>query len=522
MSTERPQYFENTLTPVTINATTLSNSLQELRAAVHNGAALVHQNEPLPDKWGFGGMFKHFPGVALAFLRLDYQSPVLADGKGSSSPDYRQYALQRIPAEFPDIPLLPSRLSPAGSFSPLAAVALRILSTVAKSNWVSNAELSLPQEDITCLHDAVNLAMKNGPIVPHDDRKMGGDEMLYGRAGLLWTLLNVRKHQFSEKTRTALAPVLTMIPELLRVIIDAGRQGSKDYIQKHGTKDAQPLMYAWMEGHFCFGAVHGITGILPIILACNRDEISEYLPEIGETITALCKFSIASNGHLPMTVPPFSFGRQSELVQLCHGSPGILILLATALKNEELTRDYWQPEWDQTIYMATGRVWEEGILSKGGSLCHGISGNAWPWLMLHDAVEYHSRAIQDARNAYLQRTQELALADVELSQKLTPDFFLSRALAFLLHSFETRPYNSSPATSDKDYRMPDDPYSLSEGLAGNLCAWADACAVLEARIRKMEFSEKGLGFENDSIFQQAMRAQLGFPLIGGNGATGLL
>jgi hypothetical protein len=83
---------------------------------------------------------------------------------------------------------------------------------------------------------------------------MGGDEMLYGRAGLLWALLNVRAHQFDDETQKALSPVLNKIPELLRVMIDAGRQGSKDYNQKNGDPDAHPLMYAWMEGHYCFGA----------------------------------------------------------------------------------------------------------------------------------------------------------------------------------------------------------------------------------------------------------------------------
>ncbi|KAJ5157368.1 uncharacterized protein N7482_008468 [Penicillium canariense] len=518
---ERPQYYENTLTPLPINPATLIDSLRELRAAVYNGAEIIHANEPIPDKWSVGGMFKHFPGVALAFLRLDYQSSVLAREKAASL-NFRQYALQRIPSGLPDIPLRPSRLSPGGSFSPLAAVTLHILSAVAETNWELDARPSLPQEDIICLHDAVNLALKNGPIVLHDDRKMGGDEMLYGRAGLLWALLNVRAHRFSEESEKALAPVFAMVPQLICSIIDAGRECSKCYIQEHGDKDAHPLMYAWMEGYYCFGTAHGITGILPILLSCRSEELAGYMPEIGETITALCKFSVANNGHLPMTLPPFPSKRPSELVQFCHGSPGILILLGTALQNEQLTRDYWHPTWDQAIYQATCRTWEEGILSKGGSLCHGISGNAWPWLMLHNAFEYHSTHIDEARREYFQRTLESIQPDGNLSRQLTPDFFLSRALAFMLHSFETRPYNSSPATSDKDYRTPDDPYSLFEGLAGNVCAWAETCAVIQARLRKVDLSEEGASVDGHGMFQRAMRCQLGFPLVGGNGAGGLL
>ena len=225
-----------------------------------------------------------------------------------------------------------------------------------------------------------------------------------------------------------------------------------------------------------------------------------------------------------MALPSYSYGQRSEFVQLCHGCPGILILLATAYKNVPLTQAYWCPEWDQAIYLATGRIWEEGLLSKGGSLCHGIAGNSWPWLLLHDCFEHHPDTIKEARYEYQRRSSTPLVSNADLSDQLTPDFFLSRALAFLLHARETRPYNPAPVTSNKDYRVPDDPYSMFEGLAGNVCAWADTCAVLQARLRKMELSVKtgSDALKADHDFQQAIRSTLGFPLIGGNGAIGLL
>ncbi|KAJ5834482.1 hypothetical protein N7447_000508 [Penicillium robsamsonii] len=521
---ERPQYFENTLTPLQINATTLLESLQELRAAVRNGAGLIQENTLLPETWGPAGMFKAFPGITLAFLRLDYQSLVLEDHKAASI-DYRRYALERIPSSLPDTPLLASRLSPAGSSSPMTAVTLRILGTFAKNNWQDNVNVNITREDITYLHDAMQWALKNEPLVLHDGRKMGGDEMLFGRAGLLWALLNVRAHHFDQETQEAISPVLAAIPELIRMIIDAGRQGSQEYIKKNGAQHAHPLMYTWMEGYYCFGAVHGITGILTILLSCEPHELTDYLPAIGGTITALCKLSGAANGHLPMTLPPYSIGQRSELVQLCHGSPGLLILLGAALKNKPLTCAHWDPSWDQAMYLGTERVWEEGLLSKGGSLCHGVAGNAWGWLLLHDCFEYHLDILSDARTAYLQRSRLSALPNAEVNQTLTSDFFLSKALAFMLHARETKPYNSSPASSDKNYRIPDDPYSLFEGLAGNVCAWADTCAVIQARLRKMELVEQGVcatsGLSRDPVFRAVFDRQLGFPALGGNGATGI-
>ncbi|KAJ5748208.1 uncharacterized protein N7511_009904 [Penicillium nucicola] len=520
---ERPQFFPNTLILPTINEATLTASLKELHVAVRNGAEKIRENSPLPGSWGSHGIFRGFPGVALAFLRLDYQSSMLGN-TDEASPDFRQLGLQQVPSVLPETPLLPSRLSAIGSSSPVTAITLRVLAALSEVNW-ENGKANIAVEDISCLLDAVQMALKNEPLVTHDGRKMGGDEILFGRAGLLWTLLNIRAHTFDEHTQKALTPVLGKVPELIRVIIDAGRQGSKSYVEKNGNQEAHELMYSWMEDHYCFGAVHGITGILAVILAAKPEELVEHLPVVGDTITALCKLSIATNGHLPMTLPPFSFGQQSELVQLCHGTPGLLILLAAALKNSALTRAHWDPSWDQAIYLGSERVWEEGLLSKGGSLCHGISGNAWPWLLLHNTFEYSSKNVNDAREAYLQRAQVSTLPNADVSQKLTGDFFLSRALAFMLHARETRPYNSSPAESDTDYRMPDAPYGLFEGLPGNVCAWADTCAVLQAKLRKMELVQQGVcatsGVPKDPAFQEALLKQIGFPTLGGNGATGL-
>lgn len=79
MTEKRLQYFENTLVPLPVDKTTLSNSLQELRAAVRKGAESVHANDPLPEKWGVGGIFKHFPGTK------PYQESRLLGGAGWTS-----------------------------------------------------------------------------------------------------------------------------------------------------------------------------------------------------------------------------------------------------------------------------------------------------------------------------------------------------------------------------------------------------------------------------------------------------
>lgn len=212
---------------------------------------------------------------------------------------------------------------------------------------------------------------------------------------------------------------------------------------------------------------------------------------IAETITGLCRISIANNGHLPSSIPSRSRSRGFPLVQICHGAPGLLTLLATARKNNHL-RTYWKSEWDEAIHLSAERVWQEGLLSKGGSLCHGLTGNAWSLLALHESFELDSHAEGNDKS----------------------DYFLSRALALLLLARETPPYSTAlDISSGYDFRMPDRPYSLYEGLSGELCAWAEACVVVQARLCNEVGQTEG---------QQAKEKALGIPCLGGNGVSGVM
>lgn len=226
------------------------------------------------------------------------------------------------------------------------------------------------------------------------------------------------------------------------------------------------------------------------LLSCETEELESYLSLIADTITGLCRICIANHGHLPSSIPPRSSSRSSHLVQICHGAPGLLITLASARKHQHLRTAFWQPEWSQAIRLASDKIWQEGLLTKGGSLCHGLTGNAWSLLMLHDSFSFGS--------------------DSESS-----DYFLSRALSLLLLARESPPYSTAlNIRSSYDFRIPDRPYSLYEGLAGELCAWAEACVVIQRRLC-------GLGLNEVDREQYRLR-QLGMPCLGGNGAKGLM
>ncbi|KAF7597487.1 LanC-like protein 2 [Aspergillus hancockii] len=510
-----PQYYPNTLAPAQTSKENLEKILHELRAAVNRGARMVQEGCSPSVEWGKAGLYTGVGGIALAFLRLDRQALSVME-PGQAPIDFGQLARERIVSRGPDIPLQPGRLSPLGSSSPVAATVMRILAAATSGSAVSD-------EDITCLQEAVKLALRNGHMVLHGGETTGGDEFIYGRAGLLWSILNLRLQKFQGDAQKHLQRVFDAVPDLVDVIIDAGRQGRKDYIKEHGEEEALPLMWSWKK--FYLGAVHGITGILAVLLACRIEELNDgasrnYLPWIADTITGSCKICVANNGHLPTRVPIHSSSHHSyPLVQICHGSPGILLLMACARRNPLVTK-YWEPVWDEAIYLATERTWNEGLLSKGGSLCHGIAGNALPLLMLHDSFEYSRQTMQIAKRNYMDRTQTTGTTCAE--DKISSDYFLSRALALLLHAQETPPYSTSNI-----YRMPDHPFSLHEGLSGIVCAWADACVGIQARLRKMGMEQdrnepvSETDLQRDPVFKELATRQLGFPTIVNYRPTGL-
>lgn len=245
---------------------------------------------------------------------------------------------------------------------------------------------------------------------------------------------------------------------------------------------------------------------MTILLGCEQSELGEALPVIALTITSLCKLCVSCKGHLPSSVPPRKSSRP-PLVQICHGAPGLLFLLGYARRSKYLVPNYWEPVWDEAIRDSSERIWSEGILSKGGGLCHGIAGNAWPFLTLHDTFEYHKEIITQSRQAYQNRTNMTPGDEI-----LSGDYFLSRALALLRCAQITQPFDQG--SSGNQFRLPDSPFSLFEGLAGTDCAWSEACVAIKTRLRKEEVDDAAQdisAFERDNQFLSNSRHILGIP-----------
>jgi hypothetical protein len=188
-------------------------------------------------------------GTVLSFLRLEKQRRALEDV--SPLPDFRELALERLLPATTLHKLSPSRLSPLTS--PLGDVVLRILAALEAPSKTDGVGTIL-SDDIMALNQAVELSSKHGRFTEHKGHRMGDDEMLYGRTGLLWAILNIRSHALDRSTYSAMQPMFDGVPQLVRVVLEAGREGAKDFVRQHGSENAFPLMWVWMEGYYGLGA----------------------------------------------------------------------------------------------------------------------------------------------------------------------------------------------------------------------------------------------------------------------------
>lgn len=110
------------------------------------------------------------------------------------------------------------------------------------------------QDDINALDAAAQRSLNHDYAVPSGDEIRGVDEVLYGRAGLLWAFLNVRSHAADQGLRAVLRPVTEAVPGLVDVILDAGRRGARDFVRLHGEKNALALMWPYKDERYSLGA----------------------------------------------------------------------------------------------------------------------------------------------------------------------------------------------------------------------------------------------------------------------------
>ena len=109
-------------------------------------------------------------------------------------------------------------------------------------------------------------------------------------------------------------------------------------------------------------------------------------------------------------------------------------------------------------------TWEKGLLLKGNGLCHGISGNG---LLLHTMARWHNKQPVEVE-------QQLGLDQGSLAQ--VTSLYRVRSLMFAralsLQSIQ-QPTEEFQDRQRMKVGVPDHPWSLMEGLAGEICMLAD-------------------------------------------------
>jgi lantibiotic modifying enzyme len=209
-------------------------------------------------------------------------------------------------------------------------------------------------------------------------------ELLIGRIGLVLAYLMLN-HYFNEN----IIDYHTVIHPVVDKILEVGREPRLDH-----------LSWRWHDKEY-IGAVHGIAGILKILL--HIDEVKRDV-DIMNDIEKTCDWLVSiqyDSGNIPSS----GESKSDRLMQFCHGAPGVLPLI---LQMYHITK---KQSYLDCCIKACDAIWRYGILTKGPSLCHGICGNLYPFLLMSKVIDH---------NKYLNMAKYFAIKGLDCAEKNTP------------------------------------------------------------------------------------------------------
>ncbi|XP_017154074.1 lanC-like protein 3 homolog [Drosophila miranda] len=262
--------------------------------------------------------------------------------------------------------------------------------------------------------------------IPSGKDDGGSDSMLVGRAGYLSGCYWLNDILPGKKI-----PDEDLI-SVCKIIIASGRE--------YSTKNNSylPLMYEY-HGMEYLGAAQGLCGILQVLLDSpwfrkDHSQASEsplldisapadVLHDVKRTLDCVLTQQDV-DGNFPVTLEDEG---EKRLVQWCHGTPGIVYLMAKAYLI------FMEPKYLRALVRSADFVWRKGFVRKGPGICHGVAGNGYVFLLLFRLTN---------QRIYLYRAYKF----IEL---MTSEEFKQKA------------------------RVPDRPHSLYEGLAGTVCFLVD-------------------------------------------------
>lgn len=283
------------------------------------------------------------------------------------------------------------------------------------------------------------LLLNSGSVTSENSNEEECDVM-YGRSGYVHAILFVRK-EIADKNYG--------FKEVTQLLMDILKQGMKNKTESY------PLLWIWHHKIY-LGSAHGVAGILQTLISCKQElkDISIHMKhdvasDIRNTIMTLTSTCFQS-GNLPSSLG----NERDSLVQWCHGSVGHILLLVKAYEvfdDEQFLHDAER--------LAINVVWSRGFLKKGVGLCHGISGNAYPFLALYRAFKLFQERGGAVENTDIDRWLGLSWKFAEFAVK---------------HLEQLR-------------NVPDHPFSLFEGLGGLCSLLLDLKSPMKSSFPLFEF-----------------------------------
>ena len=228
---------------------------------------------------------------------------------------------------------------------------------------------------------------------------------------------------------------------------------------QENIKDA-PLLWDF-HGTKYLSAAHGAVGIIYILLQMRKETRNKHKDLMDKCIKWLMSIRYDS-GNYPADYAAVGNPRADYLVQWCHGSPSYVSLFVKyydvfgsgtsdddedAKYNDDIAQNDDHDKVDdigneciKAIDDGCEHIWKYGLLTKSRSICHGISGNAYTFLLVYSIMKKYGADDIDAEK-------------------------------WLYYAFQFANFMTNEHTTL--FREPDNEDSLFEGVSGECCFLMD-------------------------------------------------
>lgn len=185
------------------------------------------------------------------------------------------------------------------------------------------------------------------------------DELFYGRAGVLHLLRLVKASVPEAGSR---------VDETITAIVEKTLQSRSVSSSGYG---------GWtFLGRRYLGPAHGDIGIILQVVRSKPSAAAELQNLLKEIIDMQ-----SEDGNWPKS-PHVETEKQKDLVQWCHGAPGMVM----SLRALEPFYPELKGNIERAIARGTALTWKKGLSRKEPSMCHGILGNS----LYASTSPYHS------------------------------------------------------------------------------------------------------------------------------------